>query len=63
MVLIEVMALYNDYVTTEPFFKAVADIRIQQIGSHIRGIRRVKSFLKEKHTEEHSLILMHGKEM
>ncbi len=35
------MAMYNDYVTTEPFVKSVGDIRIQQIGDHIRAYKRV----------------------
>jgi hypothetical protein len=35
------MAMFNDYVTTEPFVsKSIADVRIQQIGSHIRAYRR-----------------------
>mmetsp|Transcript_14997 Transcript_14997/g.20976 ORF Transcript_14997/g.20976 Transcript_14997/m.20976 type:complete len:314 (-) Transcript_14997:18-959(-) len=37
-----VMAMYQDYVTLEPFVKGrVADIRIQQIGNHIRAYKRV----------------------
>lgn len=36
-----VMAMYKDYVTTEPFVSnSVADVRIQQIGTHIRAYRR-----------------------
>jgi len=35
------MAMYNDYVTTEPFVPNVGDIRIQKIGNHIRAYKRV----------------------
>jgi hypothetical protein len=34
------LAMYNDYVTVEPFVPNVGDIRIQKIGQHIRAYKR-----------------------
>lgn len=37
-----VLAMYNDYVTVEPYVRGtVADVRVQQIGDNIRAYRRV----------------------
>jgi hypothetical protein len=35
-----VMALSNDYVTAEPFYEGVYDIRIQKIGDRYRAFKR-----------------------
>jgi len=36
-----IVAMYNDYITIEPFRKNIGDVRIQKIGSHVRAYRRV----------------------
>merc|ERR1712226_347818 len=38
-----VVALHGDYCTAEPFIEWDYDIRIQKIGNHYRGFKRVSS--------------------
>ncbi|KAH3746107.1 synapsin 2A [Pelomyxa schiedti] len=40
------VALYNDYITLEPFVTNIGDIRVQKIGNHIRAYHRVSSHWK-----------------
>lgn len=35
------MAMYSDYITTEPFVPNVGDVRIQRVGDQVRAYRRV----------------------
>eukprot|EP01125_Pyxidicula_operculata_P011922 TRINITY_DN3903_c0_g1_i2.p1 TRINITY_DN3903_c0_g1~~TRINITY_DN3903_c0_g1_i2.p1 ORF type:complete len:331 (-),score=67.88 TRINITY_DN3903_c0_g1_i2:90-1082(-) len=39
----ELASVHEDYVTTEPFIKWDFDMRIQKIGPHYRGFRRISS--------------------
>jgi len=35
------LAMFNEYVTLEPFVQNVGDVRIQKIGDHIRAYKRI----------------------
>jgi len=35
------LAMYNDYITVEPFVKNIGDIRVQKIGDHLRAFKRI----------------------